>query len=176
MEEKFKIYRPRNSMGGLFNGSILLIFILLAIVIFWPVISNFSEGMGIIILILTGPIWAAFIIISFIFFVWYPTMRYELSKEKLVLKCGPFKSEIILSSIKEIRKKDLKYHPSSTGWKLPGYCLFRVKYTDEDWVRMYSRAILKNVIIIETDKEKYGITPANEESFLKDIMEKVERK
>jgi len=176
MEEKFKIYRPRNSMGGLFNGSILLIFILLAIVIFWPVISNFTEGMGIIILILTGPIWAAFIIISFIFLVWYPTMRYELSKEKLVLKCGPFKSEIILSSIKEIRKKDLKYHPSSTGWKLPGYCLFRVKYTDEDWVRMYSRAILKNVIIIETDKEKYGITPANEESFLKDIMEKMERK
>lgn len=41
---------------------------------------------------------------------------------------------------------------------------------------MYSRAMLKNVIIIETDKEKYGITPANEESFLKDIMEKIERK
>lgn len=176
MEEKFKIYRPRNSMGGLFNGSILLIFILLAIVIFWPVISNFSEGMGIIVLILTGPIWVAFIIISFIFLLWYPTMRYEISEDKLVLRCGPLKSEILLTSIKEIRKKNLKYHPYSTGWKLPGYCLFKIKYTDEDWVRMYSRAMLKNIILIETDKEKFGITPANEEGFLKDIMEKMERK
>lgn len=176
MEEKFKIYRPRSSMGGLFNGSILLILLLLTIVIFRPVISNSSEGTGIIILILTGPIWAAFIIISFIFLVWYPTMRYELSKEKLVLKCGPFKSEIPLSSIKEIRKRDLKYHPSSTGWKFPGYCLFKIKYADEDWVRMYSRAMLKDIILIETEKEKFGITPADEEGFLKDIMEKIETK
>ncbi|MEA2006156.1 MAG: PH domain-containing protein, partial [Acidobacteriota bacterium] len=124
----------------------------------------------------TGPIWVAFIIISFIFLLWYPTMRYEISEDKLVLRCGPLKSEILLTSIKEIRKKNLKYHPYSTGWKLPGYCLFKIKYTDEDWVRMYSRAMLKNIILIETDKEKFGITPANEEGFLKDIMEKMERK
>jgi len=170
---KIKIYKPRVSRGWIYNGIINLTLLLIIIHVIFNIILKEKEIIkGIIIFIFPIFLLIGFIVISSIFLVWYPTMRYELSEDKLVLKCGPLESEIPLESIKAIRKKNLKYHPSSTGWKLPGYCLFRIKYADEDWVRMYSRAMLKNIIIIETDKEKYGITPKDEEDFLGELSKR----
>jgi len=171
MKWKIKVYKPRASIGWFSNGMGILIMGLLLTYTINPIIKEGAPPISIITLSFPIIILIAFTIIASIFLSWYPTMRYELSEDKLILRCGPLKSEIPLTSIKEIRKKNLKYHPSSTGWKLPGYCIFRIKYADEDWVRMYSRAMLRNIIIIETDKEKYGITP-REEEFLAEISEK----
>lgn len=177
LKEKFRIYEPQKSKGWVYNGLCVIVpFILISYVslVFFAILRSSTNGGFFLIIVIgfTSFSLIIFMIASFIFLLWYPTMRYELSEDKLVLRCGSLKSEIPLTSIKEIRKKNLKYHPSSTGWKLPGYCIFRIKYTDEDWVRMYSRAMLRNIIIIETDKEKYGITPREEEEFLVEISEK----
>jgi hypothetical protein len=144
----------------------------MAVLIFRLIILNPPEGMGFVVLVLTGPVWTLFILISLLFLIWYPTLKYKLFNETLILKCGPFRSEISLRDIRKIREKNLKFDVSSTGLKLPGYCLFRVKYRDEDWVRMYSRAVLKDIILIETDREKFGITPKDKEGFLRDILER----
>jgi hypothetical protein len=68
---------------------------------------------------------------SIFFLLIYPTMRYELRTDALWLICGPFHWKIPYSEIKEIIKTDLRYHPTSTGWKLPGYTIGKVYYIEE---------------------------------------------
>ncbi|RKX97660.1 MAG: hypothetical protein DRP55_08800 [Spirochaetes bacterium] len=97
----------------------------------------------------------------------YPTMRYELRDDGLHLICGPFKEKINYKEIRRIFEKDLKYDISSTGWKIPGYALFKIFYKDLGWVKMYSTRVLKNILIIETfNGNLFGITPKEKNRFL----------
>ena len=97
----------------------------------------------------------------------YPTMRYELRDDGLHLICGPFKEKINYKEIRRIFEKDLKYDISSTGWKIPGYALFKIFYRDLGWVKMYSTRVLKNILIIETfNGNLFGITPKEKNRFL----------
>lgn len=107
------------------------------------------------------------------FLLIYPTMKYTLEKEGLKLTCGFLSSTIPYSDISTIIKTDLKYHPTSTGWELPGYALFKVYHADRGWVRMYSTAALKNILLIETKNETYGITPKDEEDFLRELKKRL---
>ncbi len=97
----------------------------------------------------------------------YPTMRYELRDDGLHLICGPFKEKINYKEIRRVFEKDLKYDISSTGWKIPGYALFKIFYKDLGWVKMYSTRVLKNILIIETfNGNLFGITPKEKNRFL----------
>jgi len=94
-------------------------------------------------------------------------MRYELRDDGLHLICGPFKEKINYKEIRRIFEKDLKYDISSTGWKIPGYALFKIFYRDLGWVKMYSTRVLKNILIIETfNGNIFGITPKEKNRFL----------
>lgn len=96
-------------------------------------------------------------------------MRYEFKNEALWLRCGPFCYKIPYSEIEEIIKTNLQYHPTSMGWKLPGYTIGKIYYTDRGYVRMCATGLCKDIILIKTTKGFYGITPSNEEKFLETL-------
>ena len=58
--------------------------------------------------------------------------------------------------------------------RFPGIALFKVPYADVGNVKMCATAALNNILLIETDKEKYGITPADEESFVAALRAQME--
>lgn len=50
--------------------------------------------------------------------------------------------------------------------RFPGIALFQVPYADVGNVKMCATAALKDILLIETEKEKYGLTPADEGAFV----------
>ncbi len=119
----------------------------------------------------------SFLIISpSIFFILiYPTMRYELREDFLLLRCGPFKATVKYKNILIISKTNLKYDITSTGWKLPGYALFNIYYSDRGSVRMFATRLLKDILLIQTvDNKLFGITPKEEGDFLLKLKKRVE--
>lgn len=114
-----------------------------------------------------------FLLVALFFLAIYPTMRYKMGAHALRLVCGPFNWSIRYSEIKEIAKANLKYHPSSSGWKLPGYTIGKVYYKDWGEVKMCATSMCKNVILIKTDDSLYGLTPREEEAFLKALRERM---
>ena len=58
--------------------------------------------------------------------------------------------------------------------RLPGIALFTVPYADVGNVRMCATAALNDILLIETDKEKYGLTPADEEAFVAALQSRME--
>ncbi len=147
------------------NAGIVLLFLWLC----WRVlIINKREPMILVGMVLV----ASFACVALFFLIIYPTMRYEFRKESLWLRCGPFCWEIPYSEIKEIVKTDLQYHPTSTGWKLPGYTIGKVYYADRGNIRMCATSMCKNIILIKTNKSIYGITPKDEEKFIQVLKER----
>jgi hypothetical protein len=104
----------------------------------------------------------AFLILAW----WFPTMRYELSQGKLLLRYGPVLTyHIPLRDIRTVRRRNLAMTIWSTI-RFPGIALFQVPYADVGNVKMCATAALKDILLIETEKEKYGLTPADEEAFV----------
>lgn len=102
----------------------------------------------------------------------YPTMCYELQEEELILKCGPFNSKIQYKEIKKIEKiDDLGYAPVGI-MRFPKFLLHGVNFSKYGWITMYATSY-KNVLLIETDKKRYGITPSNEKDFLRILNERL---
>ncbi|MEW6686924.1 MAG: PH domain-containing protein [Candidatus Edwardsbacteria bacterium] len=164
MERIKKIFKPKFSLVG-WVLSIVPAIIMGLLLLRITEISLTSDRVAWASLILTSCILVAFVF----FLLIYPTMRYEIENGYLTLRCGPFRSKISIKDCEIIGTHTLKYHPTSTGWKIPGYALFRVYYADAGYVRMYSTAMLRNILLIQTEKEIYGITPADEEGFIKEI-------
>jgi hypothetical protein len=68
---------------------------------------------------------------------------------------------------------------SLTIWstiRFPGIALFKVPYADVGNVKMCATAALNNILLIETEKDKYGLTPADEEPFVSAIQSQMEQK
>lgn len=107
----------------------------------------------------------ALIIPATFFLCIYPTMKYSVGAGTVVLSCGPFKWRIPVSSICSIKEDELEYLPKSQGWKLPGYALFRIEYGRIGIVRMCATSLTTRVLLISTGTEKWGITPADVDSF-----------
>ncbi|MGB9721843.1 MAG: PH domain-containing protein [bacterium] len=100
-------------------------------------------------------------------------MRYELRKDALYLRCGPFVSKIPYSEIKKVSKTNLAFHPiASCRW--PGFALGDCYYGDWGNVRMYSTRMCNDIILIKTTTRLYGITPNNEEFFIANLKRKIE--
>jgi hypothetical protein len=161
-------FRPRPSFGWFWL--ILLAVIILAAGSASSLAMGVSSNSTVLTLIISIPIALAFLILAF----WFPTMRYELDQDQLTLRYGPVITyRIPLSEIRSIRRRNL----SMTIWstvRFPGIALFKVPYADVGNVKMCATAALNNVLLIETEKEKYGLTPADEEAFVAAIRAQVE--
>ena len=113
-------------------------------------------------LLLMLAIGAPFLILA----AWFPTMRYELDEHALTLRYGPVLTyRIPLNEIQTIRKRNLSISLWSS-MRFPGIALFTVPYTDVGKVKMCATAAATGILLIETAKDKYGLTPADEEGFV----------
>jgi PH (Pleckstrin Homology) domain-containing protein len=155
--QAFEVFKPRKSLWGWFSSV--------------AVVGGLGAGIAVAIgqgspagRIVSGLL-IALIIPGIFFLCIYPTMKYSIGADTLVLSCGPFKWLIPISSICRIREDDLQYLPKSQGWKLPGYALFRIEYGRIGMVRMCATSLTTRILLISTDTEIWGITPANVDSF-----------
>lgn len=163
-----KSFQPRPSRGWVWLVLMALIIIFVSIA---PAIATgLSSSNAVLTLVICIPISLAFLILAF----WFPTLRYELDRDQLTLRYGPvIKYQILLREIRSIRRRSL----SMTIWstlRFPGIALFTVPYADVGNVKMCATAALNNILLIETDKEKYGLTPANEELFVAALRAQME--
>jgi hypothetical protein len=96
----------------------------------------------------------------------FPSMRYELDRNTLTLRCGPFLTyRIPLAEIESIQRRDL----AVSVWaslRVPGLALFTVPYADVGMVKMCATRAAERIVLIRTTRDRYGVTPADEETFL----------
>jgi hypothetical protein len=131
-----------------------------------------SAGSAVLTLIICIPVAFAFLILA----IWFPTMRYELDQDHITLRYGPILTyRIPLTEIRTIRRRNLGLTIWSTI-RFPGIALFTVPYADVGNVKMCATAALNNILLIETEKDKYGLTPADEEAFVAALRSQMEHK
>ncbi len=163
-----KTFRPRPSYGWFWL--VLTAAMIIAVAVAPALAIGISSNTALLTLIICVPITLAFLLLAF----WFPTMRYELEAGQVTLRYGPvLKYRIPLSQIQTIRRKNL----SLTIWssiRFPGIALFQVPYADIGNVNMCATAALNNILLVETAKAKYGLTPADEEAFLAALRAQME--
>lgn len=163
-----KMFRPRPSCG--WAWLILMAGIIIVVSIAPVMAMGISSSSAVLTLMICIPIALAFLILA----IWFPTLRYELDRDQLTLLYGPvLKYRIKLAEIRTIRRRNL----SLTIWstiRFPGIALFTVPYGDVGNVKMCATAALNNILLIETEKEKYGLTPADEEAFVAALQAQME--
>ena len=163
-----KVFKPRFSVSGWIASVGLIILLLFVSWLIWIGEKGLYFLFVIAMILISG-----FLLVALFFLAIYPTMRYEMRPHALHLVCGPFNWGIPYSEIKEITRIDLKYHPSSTGWKLPGYTIGKVYYKDRGNVRMCATRMCKNITLIKTDDSLFGVTPRDEDAFINALKERM---
>ncbi len=159
-DKRIMSFRPRPSRGWLW---LLLMAAIIAGLGIAPVLgSGLYSGGAILTLVILVPVALAFLVLA----LWFPTMRYELGRDRLTLRYGPVLAyRIPLKDIQIIHRKSL----SLTVWstiRFPGIALFGVPYGEVGTVKMCATAALNNILLIETAREKYGLTPEDEPGFV----------
>jgi Bacterial PH domain len=155
--QTFEVFKPRKSLWG-WLSSVAVVGGLGALLV--VAIRQGTPAAWIVTGLLTV------LIIPGIFFLCiYPTMKYSVGADTVILSCGPFRWLIPISNICRMREDDLQYLPKSQGWKLPGYALFRIEYGRIGMVRMCATSLTTRILLISTDTEIWGITPAGVDSF-----------
>ncbi len=161
--QKITIYFPKKSYGWI---SLLLIGAVLGVLAYFALQAYRMTGdLGAIFTLIIS---IGLVIDCLILTVWFFSMRYELSSNSLVLKMGPLQYAIDLDNIVAVKKKDLT-HTLWPSLKLPGFSLFYSSYKEEGKVFMCATRGQKEVIVIETETMKFGITPDKEELFLAEL-------
>lgn len=163
-----KVYVPRKSFGWL--SLIISVFPLL--LLGSSTVYLYSATGNAALLITAFPL-LGFGVPSLIILFGLRRMRYELDGEKLVIKCPPFLNYVVpLSSIKRVSKRDLRISLWSS-FRLPGLALFTVPYVDVGRVKMCATSASRGIILIETDRDIYGVTPLDEEAFIFDLKQRL---
>ena len=168
VNKPIKTFHPRPSYG--WAWLVLMSLIIVAVAIAPALAMGLSSSSVIVTVIICSVVALAFLVLAF----WFPTMRYELDQAQLTLRYGPVLTyRIPLAEIRTIRRRNL----SLTIWstiRFPGIALFKVPYADVGNVKMCATAALNNILLIETEKEKYGLTPANEDQFIAALRAQME--
>ncbi|PKO13866.1 MAG: hypothetical protein CVU39_16795 [Chloroflexi bacterium HGW-Chloroflexi-10] len=164
-----KIFYARPSSGWLWLIGIALFML---IVLIFPLFAGGSES----------PVWVVVMNLSMIIFLVLPFLflateikkiRYEIHEDHLYIHMGRFlKYRILFGEIKKVSKKNLQITLWSS-FRFPGLALFKVPYADVGTVKMCATAAAKDILIIETEKEKFGITPLDESAFMNVLMKKI---
>ncbi len=155
-QTEHRVFRPRASCGQI--SLVLMATVITAFGSAPAVAASLRSAGSIVTLIVCAPVAVAFVALA----LWFPAMRYELGDAELVLSCGPLLTyRIPLHEIRSIRRRNL----GLTIWscfRFPGVALFTAPYADVGNVKMCASAALNDILLIETQKCKYGITPADE--------------
>ena len=153
MERDVQVFRAGRSWGWL---SLLV----LAIVSVMATLPGIFSG-SVVVALLVLPLPAFF----FLMLLWYPTIRYELSPDKLVMRFGPWRRQVDVAEIKSVSRRDFTPSPLSF-LLLPGFAMFYVFFADANYVRMCSTRAISNVTFIEaTSDRRYGISPKDPDEF-----------
>lgn len=171
-EKTIQIFKPTFSTSTYYilGGIIIILFISFIIGV------NVISGVGKIIFILIDGI----IVIGLfcwvgLYMIIYPTMCYEFYEKELILRCGLFSSKIQYEEIKNVSKiVDLGFSPAGLC-RFPKYLLGNNCFSKYGWITMYATSY-KDVILIETDKRRYGITPKDKDGFMRILNEKLKIK
>jgi hypothetical protein len=98
--------------------------------------------------------------------IWLPTMRYELDRTTLTLRCGPLLTyRIPLAEIESVQRRNLEVSVWAS-LRVPGLALFTVPYADVGKVKMCATRAAERILLIRTKRDQYGVTPVDEEAFL----------
>jgi hypothetical protein len=62
-------------------------------------------------------------------------------------------------------EQNLKWLPTSEGWKIPGLALFKMEYGRGE-IRMCATALAKRILVIDTESGLWGITPSDVKGFV----------
>jgi len=163
-------FKPRPSVGWAWLAVIALACIGIGALTALPLLHA-DAPIGILLLVaLPLPlIGVPFLVLA----IWFPTMRYQLDERSLTLRYGPVLTyQIPLNEIQTIRKRNLSISLLSS-MRLPGLALFTVHYTDLGNVKMCATAAATGILLVETAKHKYGLTPADEEGFLAALQARI---
>lgn len=162
------VFKPRKSSGWAWLIGIAL----LGLITLVPTVQSASQIPSPLLLLtagLTGLVFVGGVALAF----WFPTMRYDLDDQALTLHYGPvLYYRVPLAQIESVRRRDL----GMTIWssiRFPGIALFTVPYADVGNVRMCATGALKGILLIETERAKYGITPADEDGFVAALRSRV---
>jgi len=148
-----------------FSTSTYYLFGVILIILFIPLFSELYHTSGGESLIMTGIVFIPLILLIGLYIGIYHTISYKLQEKEFILKCGPFSSKIQYKKIKNITKiEELGFSPLGLC-RCSTYLLGSNYFVNCGWITMYATNY-KNVLLIETDKKRYGITPSNEEGFL----------
>lgn len=161
-----KVYKPRPSTGWAWVGMPGLI--LLGIGSSLLIQTGFTGPfiVAILITVLTG---IMFLIIA----VCFPSMRYEIDDTSLILTYGPLIRYVIdLEKVKSIKRRDLGFVIVSS-FRFPGLALFSIPYPEVGSVKMCATAANSGILLIETESEKYGLTPADEKDFVAELQKRM---
>jgi hypothetical protein len=161
-----KSFKPRPSAGWVWVGVIGLAVLGTGLSL---LIKFGVAGPFLVTTLLTVPLGIVFLVIAACF----PTMRYEVEGTNLTLTYGPLLRYFIdIRRIKSIKRRDLGISIVSSI-RFPGLALFSVPYPDEGKVKMCATASSTGILLIETDTEKYGLTPADEKEFVAEIQKRM---
>lgn len=107
--------------------------------------------------------------------VCFPQMRYDLGVDALTVTYGPLlRYTVPYASITGIDVQNLRFSPWSS-FRFPGLALWKVAYTGSGQIRMCSTRSHRGVLLITAGKERYGISPAEEDRFVHALRSAVER-
>ena len=161
-------FKPRPSAGWL--SLLLMAGVILALGVAPVLAAGGSSTSALITLVILVPVASAFLVLA----LWFPSMRYELGPDQIVLRYGPVLTyRIPYREIRTIRRRNLSLTVWSTV-RFPGIALFKVPYADAGEVKMCASAALNNILLIETAKEKFGLTPADEDAFVAAVQTRME--
>ncbi|UMZ74513.1 PH domain-containing protein [Natranaerofaba carboxydovora] len=161
--KKVSIYFPKKSYGWI---SLLIAALIFAVLAYFALQAYRMTGdIGAVFTLIVS---VGLVIDFLVLTVWFFTMRYELSPKSLVVKFGPLKYAIDLETVVNVRTKNLN-HTFWPSLKLPGFSIFYSSYKDEGKVFMCATRSKKDIILIETELKKFGITPDKEEVFLAEL-------
>ena len=166
--DSVRSFKPRPSYGWCW---LILLAVLIGALGIAPALALGVDSTNArITLLISVPVTFVFLILAF----WFPTMRYHLTQEALILRYGPvINYRIPLEEIRTIRHRNL----TMTIWssiRFPGIALYKIPYGDVGDVKMCATSALTDILLIETEKEKYGLTPANEEEFVAAVRAQME--
>jgi len=159
-------FKPRPSNGWVWVGVLGLASLGIGLSLF---IKLGLSGPFLVLILITVLIGIVFLVIAACF----PTMRYEVEGTNLTLTYGPLlRYTININQIKSIRRRDLGFSPVSS-FRFPGLAIFRVPYPEIGPVKMCATAASDGILLIETDTEKYGLTPADEKEFVAELQKRM---
>lgn len=104
---------------------------------------------------------------------WYfPTMRYWIGRDELVIKFGPFINERIpLDSIRSVRWRHLQPRPL-LYFRFPGLALLYMSFLGGQRAKMCATSSTRDLLLLITESERYIITPDDMFAFVDILAER----